>query len=64
MKIKQICICDSTEHTNTYYSFQAYVNEKLKQLELDEDVSDVKIEHYSPSFIVIGYYLEIDEKEG
>ena len=63
MIIKQVRILDATEHTNTFYTFQSFVNESLLNLSSDKDVSDVKIEYASPSCIVISYSLEVDKNE-
>lgn len=62
MKIKQVKLLYSEECTNTFFSFQAYVNETLAKLSSNKDVSDIKIEHYSKDFIVIGYLLEVQEE--
>lgn len=61
MKIKQIKLCYQDECTNTFYSFETYINQILTTLSLEEGVSDIKIEHYSKDFIVIGYYKEVKE---
>ena len=62
MKIKQVKLLYSDECTNTFYSFQAFVNDTLAKLSSDEDVSDITIEHYSKDFIVIGYLLEVNKE--
>lgn len=63
MIIKQVRILDAAEHTNTFYTFQSFVNQSLLNLSSDKDVSDVKIEYASPSCIVISYSLEVDKNE-
>ena len=63
MRIKQVKLLYSEECTNTFFSFQAYVNETLAKLSSDEGVSDIKIEHYSKDFIVIGYLLEVKKED-
>ena len=63
MKIKQVKLLYSEECTNTFFTFQALVNEILAKLSSDEDVSDIKIEHYSKDFIAIGYLLEVNKED-
>ena len=63
MKVKQVKLLYQEECTNTFYSFQAFINETLLRLSFDKGVSDVVIEHYSPDFIVIGYYLEVKKED-
>ena len=61
MKIQQVLVLNATESQSKYYSWQSYVNERLRGLTIQPDVSNVRMLSMDLEHAVITYFVEIDE---
>lgn len=61
MRTQQVLILYERESRSRFYSWQAYVNEQLKRLTEQKDVSDVRVVFMNETVATITYFVEIDE---
>ena len=61
MKIRQVLILYSSDCENTFYDFQAYINNNLAAFYKDEKKSDIKIEYASAYCVMISYLIDVPE---
>lgn len=63
MKVPQLCVLFATECQGTHYSFRQYINEQLRGLCRQRDISAVRVVSISERDCVIEYHVEIPKDE-
>lgn len=63
MKVPQIVLLSANDCRGTYYSFRQYINEQLRVLCRQKDISDVRVVSITERDCLIEYRVKIPEDE-
>lgn len=63
MKVPQLCVLSDTECHGTHYSFRSYINEQLRGLCRQRDISAVRVVSCDERQCVIEYHVEMPRDE-
>lgn len=63
MKVPQIVLLSANDCRGTYYSFRQYINEQLRVLCRQRDVSDVRVVSITERDCLIEYRVEMPKEE-
>lgn len=63
MKIQQIIILYAKECLGTYYSFRQYINESIRNMSRQKDISQVRVISVTDQTCVLAYLLDLPEDE-
>lgn len=63
MKVPQIVLLSANDCRGTYYSFRQYINEQLRVLCRQRDISAVRVVSCGERDCVVEYHVEIPKDE-
>lgn len=63
MKVQQIDVLYAKDCAGTFYSFRAYINESLRSMSRQKDISQVRVVNITEKECVVAYLLELPAEE-
>lgn len=61
MKVQQIDVLYAKECAGTFYSFRQYINESLRTMSRQKNISQARVVTVTEQICVVAYFLELDE---